>query len=204
MGRGSRARLARAATRPPVRPPVRLAHRRLRRRESIDSYATFGATVDLFGDGSVRLLSTPGHTAGHQSVVLRLREREVLLCGDAAYTQRTIAGAEPPAIVDDEHRFRRSLDEIGRFLQQTPRRSRSRATTATPGRASSRSTSERYAAARTAPAARSARTRLAIPFGPSSSSWAYSALIATRISSATSCCCSRVGLSTRSHRIGSP
>ena len=31
------------------------------------------ASLDLFGDGSVRLLSTPGHTRGHQSILLRAR-----------------------------------------------------------------------------------------------------------------------------------
>ena len=55
-----------------------------------DSFATFGRALDLFGDGSVRLVSTPGHTAGHLSVVLRLRDREALLTGDAAYTRRTL------------------------------------------------------------------------------------------------------------------
>ena len=40
------------------------------------SFATFGRAFDLFGDGSVRLVFTPGHTAGHLSVVLRLRDRD--------------------------------------------------------------------------------------------------------------------------------
>ena len=40
--------------------------------EPVSSYATFGRTFDLFGDGSVRLASTPGHSAGHQSVICRL------------------------------------------------------------------------------------------------------------------------------------
>ena len=47
--------------------------------------------MDLFGDGSVRLLSTPGHTAGHQSVAARLADREALLTADAAYLERTIS-----------------------------------------------------------------------------------------------------------------
>ena len=37
--------------------------------ESVSSYAGFGRTFDLFGDGSVRLAFTPGHTEGHQSVI---------------------------------------------------------------------------------------------------------------------------------------
>jgi N-acyl homoserine lactone hydrolase len=86
----------------------------------VDSYATFGGSVDLFGDGSVRLLSTPGHTLGHQSVLLRLRGREALLCGDAAYMRRTIEDDVQPLLAHDEHLFRRSLREIRRFVQQTP------------------------------------------------------------------------------------
>lgn len=86
----------------------------------IDSFATFGQSFDLFGDGSVRLLSTPGHTAGHQSVLLRLSAREVLLVGDAAYTWRMLAGLALPLRVEDGHRLRRSLREIRQFAEQTP------------------------------------------------------------------------------------
>jgi glyoxylase-like metal-dependent hydrolase (beta-lactamase superfamily II) len=87
---------------------------------SIDSFATFGAAIDLFGDGSVRLLSTPGHTLGHQSLLLRLDGREALLCGDAAYTLRTIDGDATPLLTADEHLFGRSLKEIRRFVERTP------------------------------------------------------------------------------------
>ena len=38
-------------------------------RGGIDSYASFGRTFDLFGDGSIRLAYTPGHSAGHMSVI---------------------------------------------------------------------------------------------------------------------------------------
>ena len=85
-----------------------------------DSFASFGRSVDLFGDGSVRLVSTPGHSAGHQSVVLRLRDREALLCGDAAYTHDAIENGTVPYIVEDEHRYKRSLREIQLYLEQTP------------------------------------------------------------------------------------
>jgi len=84
------------------------------------SYAGFGRTLDVFGDGSVRVALTPGHTAGHCSIVLRLPDREALICGDAAYTERTIAETALPQRMADEHRFRRSLREIQRFLEQRP------------------------------------------------------------------------------------
>ena len=38
------------------------------------------AHVDLFGDGSVRLLSTPGHSTGHLSVLLRLEPAAASCC----------------------------------------------------------------------------------------------------------------------------
>lgn len=39
---------------------------------------------DVFGDGRVVLVPTPGHTPGHQSVLLRCDDgSEVFLCGDA-------------------------------------------------------------------------------------------------------------------------
>ncbi len=85
-----------------------------------DSFATFGRALDLFGDGSVRLVSTPGHTPGHLSVVLRLTGRELLLTADAAYTMRTIAETALPYRMDDEHFFRRSLREIQLYLERTP------------------------------------------------------------------------------------
>ena len=85
-----------------------------------DSFATFGRSLDLFGDGSVRIVFTPGHTLGHCSVILRLKGREALLTGDAAYTMRTIGESRLPFKMEDDHRFRRSLREIQLYLKGTP------------------------------------------------------------------------------------
>jgi N-acyl homoserine lactone hydrolase len=85
-----------------------------------DSFATFGRGFDLFGDGSVRLVSTPGHTLGHLSVVLRLGEREALVAGDAIYTMRTLRDSHLPHRMADEHLFRRSLREIQLYARGAP------------------------------------------------------------------------------------
>lgn len=37
---------------------------------------------DLFGDGSVQMLATPGHTPGHHSLLVRLASHNILLTGD--------------------------------------------------------------------------------------------------------------------------
>lgn len=85
-----------------------------------DSFASFGRAFDLFGDGSVRVVFTPGHTHGHLSVVLRLKQREVLVAGDAIYTLRTLSDTHLPWRVEDGHRFRRSLRELQLYAKQTP------------------------------------------------------------------------------------
>jgi N-acyl homoserine lactone hydrolase len=45
---------------------------------------------DLFGDGSVRIVPSYGHTSGHQSAIIKLRAREILLAADCCYTQRNL------------------------------------------------------------------------------------------------------------------
>jgi glyoxylase-like metal-dependent hydrolase (beta-lactamase superfamily II) len=87
----------------------------------VDGYVTFGRSIDLLGDGSIRLVSTPGHSEGHMSVVLRLGQgRELLLTADAAYAQRSIDEDLVPVFCDDVHDYKRSLGEIRRFLEHTP------------------------------------------------------------------------------------
>ncbi len=87
---------------------------------NLASFASFARSVDLFGDGSIRLVSTPGHSLGHQSVIVRLHDRELLLTGDAVYRREAIRNGEVPLLVADAHLHRRSLGEIRRYVDQTP------------------------------------------------------------------------------------
>jgi glyoxylase-like metal-dependent hydrolase (beta-lactamase superfamily II) len=90
-------------------------------RSGIDSYATFGRTFDLFGDGSVRLAYTPGHSAGHMSVVLHLSEHDFVIGGDATYMQAQLDGDAPLAPRPfDAHNYRRSLQELKLFRREFP------------------------------------------------------------------------------------
>ncbi len=58
---------------------------------------------DIFGDGSVRIVPTVGHTLGHQSLVVRLAGGDILLAGDCCYTQRNLDHmALPRATADVE------------------------------------------------------------------------------------------------------
>ena len=90
-------------------------------RSNISSYASFARTFDLFGDGSVRLAYTPGHSAGHMCVVCHLRERDFVIGGDAVYTQAQLEGnAPPPPRPADMHNWRRSLQELKLYRSQFP------------------------------------------------------------------------------------
>jgi N-acyl homoserine lactone hydrolase len=90
-------------------------------RAGIDSYASFGRTFDLFGDGSIRLAFTPGHSAGHMSVIAHLAQRDFVIGGDATYTVGQLEGTAPmPPRPYDAHNFRRSLQELRLFHSQFP------------------------------------------------------------------------------------
>ncbi len=90
-------------------------------RAGIDSYASFGRTFDLFADGSIHLAFTPGHSAGHMSVICRLEQDDFVIGGDAMYVAAQLDGdvALPPRPFD-AHNFRRSLQELRLFHSQFP------------------------------------------------------------------------------------
>jgi glyoxylase-like metal-dependent hydrolase (beta-lactamase superfamily II) len=88
--------------------------------EAITSYSSFGRTFDLFGDGSVRLAFTPGHSAGHQSVICRLSDRDLVIAGDAIYTMAQLEGGPEPPRPLDRHNWRRSMRELQLFRKQYP------------------------------------------------------------------------------------
>jgi glyoxylase-like metal-dependent hydrolase (beta-lactamase superfamily II) len=67
---------------------------------------------DLFGDGRVVCLPTPGHTPGHQSLRVRLDAGDVVLTADACYLRRNLEEGVLPATVRDEAAFRRSLARL--------------------------------------------------------------------------------------------
>jgi glyoxylase-like metal-dependent hydrolase (beta-lactamase superfamily II) len=68
----------------------------------------------------VRLISTPGHTRGHMSVLLRTAQLgEVLVVGDAAYTVRSIDEQLVPLLMGGgEDAYRRSLAELNDFADE--------------------------------------------------------------------------------------
>ena len=88
---------------------------------NIDSYASFGRTFDLFGDGTIHLAYTPGHSPGHMAVICRLAKRDFVIGGDCVYMLAQLDGSEPgPPRPHDAHNLRRSLQELRLFHRQFP------------------------------------------------------------------------------------
>ena len=57
------------------------------------TYFELDGDYDLFGDGSVVVISTPGHTLGHQSVKVRMNDTgTVILTQDAVWVKENLEG----------------------------------------------------------------------------------------------------------------
>jgi N-acyl homoserine lactone hydrolase len=68
---------------------------------------------DVFGDGSVIVLRTPGHTPGHSSLLVRLKEKgPVVLIGDLAHFQENYESNGVPGFNYDRAQTIASLERI--------------------------------------------------------------------------------------------
>ena len=76
------------------------------------NYLQLDGDFDLFGDGSVVVLDTKGHTQGHQSLMVKLKNTGTLfLAGDAVYTPENEAGVIP-GITWNTYESMKSIDRL--------------------------------------------------------------------------------------------
>jgi glyoxylase-like metal-dependent hydrolase (beta-lactamase superfamily II) len=74
---------------------------------------------DVFGDGSVTIIATPGHTPGHQSLLVKLARTGVLvLSGDAVHFRSNWENRGVPAMNFDRERTLASLQRIADLLSK--------------------------------------------------------------------------------------
>ena len=73
---------------------------------------------DLFGDGAVRLIYTPGHTVGHCSLLVRLPETgPVLLSGDVAHNRDNFRCRRVPSFNADREASAASMEKVEGLLR---------------------------------------------------------------------------------------
>ncbi len=70
--------------------------------------------LDLFGDGTVVLLPTPGHVPGHQSARVRTGGGEALLAGDCCNLKRSLDELRLPESCHDADQYPASLKTLRR------------------------------------------------------------------------------------------
>jgi N-acyl homoserine lactone hydrolase len=66
---------------------------------------------DLFGDGTVTCVPSPGHTPGHQSLRVRSAQGDHILVSDACYNSQVVERRDFPAF-SDHAAMNRSLDRL--------------------------------------------------------------------------------------------
>jgi len=73
--------------------------------------------TDVFGDGSVTLVSTPGHTPGSQSLLVHLKNSGfVILSGDVVHLEENFEKNTVPSLNTDKVASIASMDRIRRMI----------------------------------------------------------------------------------------
>jgi glyoxylase-like metal-dependent hydrolase (beta-lactamase superfamily II) len=79
------------------------------------AFHTFEGSQDLFRDGPVKLLPTPGHTPGHLSAVTEMEGYQLLITGDCLYTLRHLATQQVQAVRLSKKMGDQQADSINRI-----------------------------------------------------------------------------------------
>jgi len=80
----------------------------------------FAKGHDLFGDGSLMLLPTPGHTPGSQSILVRRAgQHPLLMVGDLTYDDHLLADGKLPG-VGNKGQMRTATQMVNELRQKLP------------------------------------------------------------------------------------
>ena len=75
---------------------------------------------DVFGDGSVTIIATPGHTPGHQSLLVRFpKHGPVILSGDMVHLQENWVAKRVPSFNFDREQSLRSMEKVADIMART-------------------------------------------------------------------------------------
>jgi glyoxylase-like metal-dependent hydrolase (beta-lactamase superfamily II) len=80
----------------------------------------FPCSQALTRAGDVLLVPTPGHTAGHLSVIVRDGDPAFFLAGDTSYTEQTLVENAVDGVSPDEHVARETQRQILAYARDVP------------------------------------------------------------------------------------
>jgi glyoxylase-like metal-dependent hydrolase (beta-lactamase superfamily II) len=75
--------------------------------------------LDLYGDGTLRLVHTPGHAVGMTSLLVNLEGGPILIAGDAAHTETHYNHKALPGLYLDAPAYVRSLERLHRLQEES-------------------------------------------------------------------------------------
>ncbi len=90
------------------------------------AFGPLGPTLDLFGDRTVRVVSLPGHAAGHLGALVRSADGATcLFCGDACWTRGSVDGTVGRTgvhrlIAADRRAQDRTYETLAAFRREQP------------------------------------------------------------------------------------
>lgn len=80
-----------------------------------------GRMIDIFGDGTLWAISTPGHSKGHVSYLVNTTSGPVLVAGDAVILNRSLdLGVGPGAFCSNVKLAQQSFERIAAFKKNHP------------------------------------------------------------------------------------
>jgi len=76
------------------------------------NYKIINKDFDLFDDKTIQIIRTPGHTPGHQSVLLKTNEKNIFIAGDACYSSENLKYYCLPGILWNPDKIMENYDLI--------------------------------------------------------------------------------------------
>lgn len=77
-----------------------------------DSTAPFGKSCDLFDDGSVKIVFTPGHSAGSVAVIIKDNDKFAVIAGDNGYNRNSWERLALPGPIYDKENMKKALQWV--------------------------------------------------------------------------------------------
>lgn len=93
---------------------------RLQQTDRSTRRGVFGEVMALTERGDIFVAATPGHTAGHQSVVIDMGDRQIVIAGDAAFDAEQVAAGVIPGIIEDRAATLMTYDMLNRAALEKP------------------------------------------------------------------------------------